>query len=134
MESTQITPITCEKAAKPVAPFSHSYVVASTPALVFTSGSIGVDAQTGVLVSEDVGEQTTRALSNLADVLESANSSFAHVFKVNIYLVDMADYAACNTAYANFFKTNPPARTCVAVQGLPRGAKVEIEAVGVQKS
>eukprot|EP01017_Pseudomicrothorax_dubius_P039862 TRINITY_DN616_c0_g1_i1.p1 TRINITY_DN616_c0_g1~~TRINITY_DN616_c0_g1_i1.p1 ORF type:complete len:136 (-),score=36.38 TRINITY_DN616_c0_g1_i1:65-472(-) len=134
MESGLITPIICEKAAKPIAPYSHAYVVAPSAQLVYTSGSLGVDPQTGVLVSEDVGEQTTRALANIADVLESSGSSLAHVVKVTIYLVDMADYAACNAAYGKVFTTNPPARTCVAVKGLPRNGKVEIEAIAVRKT
>lgn len=101
---------------------------------VFCSGQIPLDPITGALVEGDIGAQTERVMKNLAAVLEAAGVSFASVVRTTIYLVDMADFAAVNTAYAKWFKAVPPARATVQVAALPRGARVEIDAVAVKAS
>ena len=88
-----------------------------------------IDPATGQLVQGDVGVQTHRAFDNLAAALAGAGLSMGDVIKCNVYLVDMADFAAMNAAYAERFERPYPARTTVAVAGLPRGARVEIELV-----
>jgi 2-iminobutanoate/2-iminopropanoate deaminase len=76
-----------------------------------------------------VAEQTERVLTNLAAVLDKAGSSMACVLRTTVYLVDMADFAAMNAVYARWFGTRPPARSTVAVAQLPKGARVEIDAL-----
>jgi 2-iminobutanoate/2-iminopropanoate deaminase len=93
---------------------------------VAVSGQVGADAD-GVL-GEDVVVQTRRALRNLEHRLRSHGVELSDVVKVNVFLTSMTDYESMNTAYGEFFPEDPPARTCVAVVGLPRGARVEIEA------
>ena len=107
----------------------------SVPGIVFTSGQIALNPESKVkeLVGRgDIGKETRQALSNLKRVLESANSSLEEVVKVNVFLCRMEDYAAVNGVYKEFFgTTNLPARSCVAVQGLPADALVEIQAVAL---
>ena len=96
--------------------------------LVFCSGQVGLDPATGELV-EGVEAQAERALRNLAAVLDAAGVGFADVVKTTIFLADVADFAAVNGIYGSFMPDPPPARSTVGVGGLPRGARVEIEAV-----
>lgn len=95
--------------------------------LVFTSGQLGMDRD-GVL-PESVAEQASMALKNLSAVLQAAGSSMEKVLKCTVFLTDMGDFFAVNEAYAQFFNAPCPARSCVAVAALPKGGKVEIEAV-----
>ena len=96
---------------------------------VFVSGQIGLDPATGALVSGGVAEETDRAMKNLAAILAAADASFEGVVKTTIYLVDMGDFEKVNEVYAKYFVKSYPARATVAVAGLPRGARVEIDAV-----
>lgn len=114
-------------APKAIGPYSQARAV---DGWVHCSGQIAIDPATGELVGAgDARAQTRQALRNLGAVLEAAGARFADVVKTTIFLVDLADYAAVNEAYAVFFKDAPPARSTVQVAGLPRGALVEIEAV-----
>lgn len=96
---------------------------------VFCSGQIPLDPATGALVTGDIGAETERVLKNLAAVLEAAGVTFANVVRTTIYLTDMNDFAAVNAVYAKWFKDTPPARATVQVAALPKGARVEIDAV-----
>jgi 2-iminobutanoate/2-iminopropanoate deaminase len=98
---------------------------------VFTSGQIGLDPAAGELVAGDVAAQTERVLANLAAVLRGAGLALSDVVKTTVYLVDMADFKAMNDVYGKHFGEPLPARSTVAVAGLPRGARVEIDAVAV---
>src|SRR5207248_9687788 len=101
---------------------------------VYTSGQIALDPATGALVGADIEAQTNRVLQNLQAVLASANSSFDNVVKTTVFLTSMSDFQAMNAVYASYFEIlgqAAPARTTVAVAELPRGAKVEIECVGL---
>jgi 2-iminobutanoate/2-iminopropanoate deaminase len=100
--------------------------------LVFTSGQIGIDAKTGQLV-EGFEAQFEQVFRNLAGVLEAAGSSTEHMVKATVFLADMNDYNKMNELYKAKFKGDPPARTTVQVAALPRGARIEIEAVAVVK-
>jgi 2-iminobutanoate/2-iminopropanoate deaminase len=100
--------------------------------LVFTSGQIGIDSKTGQL-PEGFEAQFEQVFRNLAGVLEAAGSSTEHMVKATVFLADMNDYAKMNELYRAKFKGDPPARTTVQVAGLPRAAKIEIEAVAVVK-
>ena len=97
--------------------------------LLFLSGQTPVDPSTGKLVEGDLGTQTTQALKNLDAVLRGAGATWASVVKTTVFLRDMADFQAMNTAYAAFSGSTRPARSTIAVAGLPLDARVEIEAV-----
>ena len=109
-----------------VGPYSHGI---DTGTLEFLSGQTPIDPATGLLVEGDIQTQTRQCLDNLSAVLAAAGLSRENAVKCNVYLVDMADFAAMNAAYAAYFSEPFPARTTVAVAGLPLGAKVEIEMI-----
>lgn len=96
---------------------------------LFTAGQVGFDPATGELVDGGIGEQTRQVLQNIRAILEAGGSGLAQVVKTTVFLVDMADFAAMNEVYADLFGAHRPARSTVAVAALPRGARVEIEAV-----
>ena len=97
--------------------------------LLYCSGQTPIDPATGTLIDGDVGAQTMRAFDNLAAVLADAGLTMDHVIKCNVYLTSMADFPAMNAAYESRFTRPFPARTTVAVAGLPLNARVEIELV-----
>ena len=101
---------------------------------LFTAGQVGFDPATGELVDGGIGEQTERVLANLDAILRSAGLELSSVVKTTVFLVDMADFARMNEVYAQAFGDHRPARSTVAVAALPRGARVEIEAVAVLPS
>ena len=111
----------------PTAIGAYSQAIASGD-LVFCSGQVGLDPATGQLV-EGVEAQAERALRNLAAVLDAAGVGFADVVKTTIFLADVADFTAVNGIYATFMPDPPPARSTIGVGALPRGARVEIEAI-----
>lgn len=100
--------------------------------LVFTSGQIGIDSKTGQL-AEGFEAQFEQVFRNLAAVLEASGSSVDHMVKATVFLADMNDYNKMNELYRAKFKGDPPARTTVQVAGLPRAARIEIEAIAVVK-
>ena len=97
---------------------------------VFTSGQIALDPATGTLVGQEIGDQAEQVMKNLAAVLRAAGSSFENVVKTTCFLNDMADFAAFNQVYSKYI-TTAPARRCVALRELPKGALVEVEAVAL---
>ena len=113
-----------------IGPYSQAI---ATGELVFCSGQIPLDPETGALVDGDVRAQTRRALENLSAVLGAAGSSLSAVLKTTVFLVSMSDFAAMNEVYADFFTGEPPARSTVAVAELPRGARVEVEAIALRQ-
>lgn len=124
------TVVTTEKAPKALGPYS---VAIQTDGMVFCSGQVGLDPATNEIAAGGVEAETRQVLTNLKNVLEAAGSDLAHVVKTTVFLRDMADFAAMNGVYAEFFTGNPPARSTVAVAGLPRGVAVEIEAIALRK-
>jgi 2-iminobutanoate/2-iminopropanoate deaminase len=100
--------------------------------LVFCSGQVALEPASGALVEGDVQAQTRRALENLSGVLNAAGSSLAQVVKTTVFLVSMGDFASMNEVYAEFFPGDPPARSTIAVAELPKGARVEIEAIALR--
>ena len=118
-----------DRAPAAIGPYSQAVKAAGT--LLFTSGQIPLDPATGEMVSGDIEAQTQRVLENLKAVLEAGGASLGDVVKTTIFLADMADFATVNAVYADFFPTDPPARSTVQVAALPKGARVEIEAVAV---
>ncbi len=124
-----LKPIPSEKIPQPVGPYSIAIRVGNQ---VFTAGQIGLDPQTGELVAGGIEAETRQALTNLKHILEAAGCRLEDVVKTTVFLQDMADFARMNAVYAEFFAQNPPARTTVAVAALPKGARVEIEAIAIQ--
>jgi 2-iminobutanoate/2-iminopropanoate deaminase len=108
----------------------YSQAVRATGSFLFLSGQIPLKPE-GELVTGDVREQTTQVLKNISAVLEAAGLTLGNVVKTTIFLSSMDHFAAVNEAYGSFFPTEPPARSTVAVAGLPRGVDVEIEALAV---
>ena len=122
--------IITDKAPAAIGPYSQAVVAGG---LLFCSGQIPLDPVSGELVSGTVEQETGRVMENLRGVLEAAGTDFDHLVKITIYLTDMADFAAVNQVYGQYFSAIKPARATVAVAALPRGARVEIEAVAELK-
>ena len=113
------------KAPAAIGPYSQAVVVGN---LIFTSGQIPLNPETGVLEGENITEQTHRVCKNLETVLSAAGGSLQSAVKTVCFLANMADFAAFNEVYAQYF-TEKPARSCVAVKDLPKGALVEVKVV-----
>lgn len=107
-------------------PYSHADWAGK---LLYCSGQTPIDLATGKLIEGDVEAQTRRIFETIALILDDAGLDMNDVVKCNVYLTDMADFAAMNKAYGEAFSAPYPARTTVAVAGLPLGARVEIEAI-----
>ena len=120
-----ITKIHTDKAPAAIGPYSQAAVVGN---MVFTSGQIALDPGTGALSGENITEQTHRVCKNLDAVLTEAGSSLKNAVKTVCFLSNMADFAAFNEVYGQYF-TEKPARSCVAVKELPKGALVEVEVI-----
>ncbi|PWL97012.1 MAG: regulator [Clostridiales bacterium] len=116
--------IETDKAPAAVGPYSQAVACGE---FLFLSGQLGIDPKTGVL-DGDMASQARRACENIGAILAAAGFSFENVVKTTCYLVDMADFTAFNTVYAEYF-TGLPARSCVAVRALPKGGLCEIEVV-----
>ncbi len=122
--------VVSEKAPKAIGPYSVAVQVGN---LVFTSGQLGLDPQSGNLAPGGVEAETRQALTNLQHVLADSGSGLEAVVKTTVFLKDMADFQKVNAIYAEFFTENPPARSAVQVAALPKGGLVEIEAVAIIK-
>jgi 2-iminobutanoate/2-iminopropanoate deaminase len=118
--------VTAASAPAAIGPYSHA---AGGAGPLFLSGQTPIDPATGRLVEGDVATQTRRVFDNLREVLHAAGASLDDVVKVNVYLASMEDFTAMNEEYAKVFTEPFPARTTVAVAGLPLGAQVEIEVI-----
>lgn len=113
------------KAPAAIGPYSQAVCVGN---LIFTSGQIPLNPETGLLEGTDITEQTHRVCRNLEAVLSAAGGSLTSAVKTVCFLSNMADFAAFNEVYAQYF-TEKPARSCVAVKDLPKGALVEVEVI-----
>jgi len=125
--------ISTPDAPKAIGPYSQGVLLEREGGrTLYASGQIALDPATGELVKGDVAAQTERALKNVEAVLASAGFGLADVVKTTVFLADMADFAAMNEVYGKRFGQRPPARSTVAVAGLPKGARVEIEVVAAR--
>lgn len=115
-----------DDAPQPIGPYSAGI---KTGKFVFTSGQIGIDPKTGNIVEGGIAAETRQVMKNIAALLEAAGTSLEPVVKTTVFLQTMSDFAAMNAVYAEYFTAEPPARSTVAVAGLPKGALVEIETV-----
>lgn len=114
-----------DKAPQAIGPYSQAVVCRN---MVFTSGQIPLNPETGMLEGENIGEQTHRVCQNLKAVLEASGASLETAVKTVCYLANISDFSEFNEVYAQYF-TEKPARSCVAVKQLPKGALVEVEVV-----
>ncbi len=130
------SPLHVEDAPRAIGPYVQAQVVRlhGGDIQVFTSGQIALDPTTAELVAGGVSEQTEQVFRNLTAVLRGAGLTLADVVKTTVYLADMADFAAMNAVYARQFSAAPPARTTIAALGLPKGARVEIDAIAVGRA
>lgn len=117
-----------DKAPKAVGPYSQAIRGAG---LVFTSGQIPLDPSTGKLVEGGVQEQARQSLENIRAILEAAGTDLSRAVKATVFLADIQDFAAVNEIYAQYFPSDPPARSAFQVAALPLGALVEIEMVAL---
>jgi 2-iminobutanoate/2-iminopropanoate deaminase len=118
--------IATSEAPQAVGPYSQAVAVGS---LLFAAGQIPLDPATGELIDGDVAAQTAQVLQNIAGVLRANGMTFAHVVKSTVFMVDLANFAAMNAVYAQYFTEPFPARSTIQVAGLPKGAQVEIEVI-----
>lgn len=126
---TELRRIATELAPKAIGPYCQAVVAGG---LVHCSGQIAFEPQGGDRFTQDVRAQTERVLENLSAVLQASGSSLSRVLKCTVFLQDMADFAAMNEVYGRYFAGGQvPARSTVAVAGLPRGAKVEIDCIAL---
>lgn len=117
-----------DKAPNAIGPYEQAI---KANGFVYTAGQIGLEPATGELVAGGIEEQARRVLDNVTAVLDAAGSSWGRVVKTTIYLSDMADFAAVNAIYEGYLGSARPARTTVAVAGLPKGALVEVDVVAL---
>ena len=122
--------IQTEQAPAAIGPYSQA--IDSGAGLVFVSGQLPIDPATGAFPEGGVREQTRQSLSNARSILEAAGLGLQQVVKTTVFLADMADFAAMNEVYAQFFSAPFPARSAVAVKTLPKGALVEIECIAAK--
>lgn len=119
-------PVTAPDAPAAIGPYVHAIRAGG---LLFCSGQIPLDPRTGELVGASPAEQAGRCLENLAAVCHAAGATLGDAVRITVYLTDMTSFVAVNDVYASFFESDPPARVAIGVAALPRGAKVEIDAV-----
>jgi len=120
------TIIFTEKAPGVIGPYSQALKSGS---FIFISGQLPINMENGELCNGSIGEQTKHALKNAAAIAQEAGTDLKKAVKTTIFLTDMNNFAEANAAYAEFFPDAPPARSCVAVAALPKGAKIEIEII-----
>lgn len=121
----ELKKIATEKAPAAIGPYSQAVICGN---MVFTSGQIPINPASGNVEAVTIEEQTEQVMKNLGEVLKASGSSFEKAVKTTCFLADIADFAAFNGVYANYFTTKP-ARSCVAVKDLPKGVKVEVEVI-----
>jgi 2-iminobutanoate/2-iminopropanoate deaminase len=117
-----------QSAPAAIGPYSQAVVAGG---FLFSAGQIGLDPESGELVSTDTVAQAHRVFRNLAAVLEEAGLGFRDVVRTTVYLADMAEFPVVNAVYAEYFEEPYPARSTVAAAGLPKGARVEIDVVAL---
>jgi 2-iminobutanoate/2-iminopropanoate deaminase len=118
--------VTTSKAPKPIGPYSQAIIAGG---LLFVSGQIPIDPATGELVEGDIEAQTEQALKNVVAILKEAKMGPENVVKTTVFLKDLAEFARMNEVYARYLGKEPPARSTVQAAALPRGVKIEIDAI-----
>ena len=120
------TIIHTDNAPKAIGPYSQAVMAGG---MLFVSGQIPINPQTGELSTADISEQTKLVMDNIGAILKAAGLTYENIVKTTCLLADINDFAAMNKVYAEYFPTNPPARSAFAVKDLPKGARLEIEVI-----
>ncbi len=120
--------INTDNAPGAIGPYSQGV---STGPMIYTSGQLPIDAKTGELELDDIKKATAHSLDNVKAILESQGAAMENIIKTTVFLTDLSDFNDVNEVYGTYFTNEPPARSCVQVAALPKGAKVEIEAIAL---
>ncbi|MGN0819432.1 MAG: RidA family protein [Christensenellaceae bacterium] len=124
-----IKKVSTDKAPQAIGPYSQAVICGDT---LYTSGQIAIDPSCGAITGKNIIEQAEQVMKNLGEVLKEAGTSFDNVIKTTCFLSDMADFADFNDVYGKYF-TSKPARSCVGVSALPKGALCEVEVIALIK-
>jgi 2-iminobutanoate/2-iminopropanoate deaminase len=122
--------VSTESAPAAIGPYSQAIAIGD---LLFISGQLPVDPDSGNLIEGDIAAMTRQIFQNMEKILIAGGSSLANLVKTTVFLADLGDFQAMNAAYAEFFGENPPARSTIQVAALPRAARIEIEAIAAIK-
>lgn len=120
--------INTKKAPAALGPYSQAVIVQN---VIYTSGQLAINVVTGEFINDDIKKATAQSLENIKAILEEAGSTMEKVVKTLVFLKDMNDFEPMNEVYSQYFKTNPPARSCVQAGKLPKDALVEIEVIAI---
>ncbi|KGG80179.1 RidA family protein [Caloranaerobacter azorensis] len=120
--------ISTDKAPKAIGPYSQGIVAGN---MIFTSGQLAINPETGELVQDDIQKETRQALENLKAVLKEGGATLNDVVKVTLYIKDMNQFSKINEVYEEYFSENKPARSCIEVARLPKDGNVEVEAIAI---
>lgn len=118
--------VASSQAPKPIGPYSQGVI---SGGLLFVSGQVALDPETGELVQGDIEVQVDRVLKNIMAILKEAKMGAEHVVKATVYLADLADFPRMNEVYSRYLGKEPPARSTIQVAALPKGARVEIDVI-----
>ncbi|MFO7152838.1 MAG: RidA family protein [Bacillota bacterium] len=118
--------IKTEKAPKAIGPYSQAIMIGD---FLFASGQIAINPATGEIVEGGIEAQTKQVMENVKNILQAAGMDFSNVVKTTVFITNMNDFAKVNEIYATYFTENPPARSCVEVSKLPKGALIEVEVI-----
>ncbi len=121
--------ISTNNAPAAIGPYSQAIRMGD---MLYTSGQIAIVPQTGNLAGNSIEEQTRQVMKNLGSILEASGYTFGDVIKTTVFITDMGSFGTVNQIYGEYFTTNPPARSCVEVKSLPKGALVEIEVIAAK--
>jgi len=123
--------IQTEKAPAAIGPYSQAIRIGD---FLYTSGQIALDPESGIFLSGKIEEETEQTLKNISAILQAGGVNFENVIKTTVYMSDLNDFTRMNQIYEKYFSTNKPARACVQVAALPKGAKIEIDAIAICSS
>ena len=123
--------IQTEQAPAAIGPYSQAIRIGD---FLYTSGQIALDPESGIFLSGEIEEETEQTLKNISAILQAGGVNFENVIKTTVYLSDLNDFTRMNQVYEKYFSKNKPARACVQVAALPKGAKIEIDAIASSSS
>lgn len=126
------TVIVSKNAPAPIGPYNQAILVSSNAQLLFVSGQIAINPESGEMLQSTLEEEVHQVMKNIGAILAECNLDYNSIIKSSIFILDMAEFATINSCYAEYFKTAPPARETVQVSALPKGARVEISVIAAK--